>query len=209
VTLATSRTLQKNPRGLDKFLGSAPSLCENRRQMAPKRPRPNRSDISPQDRAMFLEAINGTVALSDSVRVLAPLPAPPPRAQVIERGPPPVAKLHIEVEADRYRARAAGVSKAQVADLAAGKRHIAATLDLHGKTTLDGAEAVRAFLLRQLAGQCVLIIHGKGLHSDGLALMRDATIEELLGPSSGMVQAFATAAPKDGGEGATYVLVKR
>lgn len=175
--------------------------------MAPKRPRPNRSDISPQDRAMFLEAINGTVALSDSVRVLAPLPPPPPRVAVIE--PPAVAKLHIEVEADRYRARAAGVSKAQVADLAAGKRHVAATLDLHGKNTLDGAEAVRAFLLRQLSGQCVLIIHGKGLHSDGLALMRDATIEELLGPSSGMVQAFATAAPKDGGEGATYVLVKR
>lgn len=163
---------------------------------------------------MFLDAINGTVALSDSARALAPAPQPPPRAQVTDRGPPPPAKLHIEVEGERYRARSAGVSKAQVAELAAGKRHVAATLDLHGKNALDAAEAIRAFLGRQLAGQCVLLIHGKGLHSGpngsvGLPILRDATIEELLGPSSGLVQAFSTAAAKDGGEGATYVVVKR
>ncbi len=158
---------------------------------------------------MFLDAVSGAVALSDSARALAPRPVPPPRAVVVDRGPPPAVKLLVEVEGERYRARADGVSKAQVAELAAGKRHVGATLDLHGKTGEESAEAVRAFLMRQLAGQCVLIIHGKGLHSGGISVLREATVQELLGPSSGMVQAFATATPRDGGEGATYVLVKR
>lgn len=176
--------------------------------MAPKRPRPKKVEVSPQDREMFLDAVSGTVALSDSARALAPRPAPP-RAIVVDRGPPPTAKLLVDLEGERYRGRADGVSKAQVAELAAGKRHVAATLDLHGKTAAEAAEAVRGFLMRQLAGQCVLIIHGKGLHSGGLSILREAVVQELLGPSSGMVQAFATAAAKDGGEGATYVVVKR
>lgn len=158
---------------------------------------------------MFLDAVSGTVALSDSARVLAPRPVPPPRAIVVDRGPPPTAKLTVELDGERYRGRAEGVSKAQLAELAAGKRHVGATLDLHGKKAEEGAEAVRAFLMKQLAGQCVLLIHGKGLHSGGLAVLREAVMQELLGPSSGMVQAFATAMAKDGGEGATYVLVKR
>jgi DNA-nicking Smr family endonuclease len=176
--------------------------------MAPKRTRPNRTDISPQERDLFLDAISGTVALSETARALAPRPVPPPTI-VIERGPPPVANLLVEMESERYRGRAEGVSKAQVSELAAGKRHVAAKLDLHGKTAAQAAEAVRAFLMKQLPGQCVLIIHGKGLHSGGLAVLREATVHELLGPSSGMVQAFATAVARDGGEGATYVLVKR
>lgn len=176
--------------------------------MAPKRPRPIRNDVSPQERELFLDAINGTVALPDAARALAPKPPPPKRAVAVDRGPPPEAKLLFEVEGERYRVRADGVSKAQVAELAAGKRHVTASLDLHGKTSEEGAEAIRGFLMKQLGGQCVLIIHGKGLHSGGVSVLRDATVAELMGPSSGMVHAFATAAAKDGGEGATYVLVR-
>ena len=179
--------------------------------MASKRPRPPRQDVSPQERDLFLEAVEGTVTLGD--RQLAPLP---PRrtsaravAVILDRGPPPPAPLFVEMEGDRYRVRAAGVSKAQVAELASGKVHVAATLDLHGLTAVNAAEATRGFLGRALAGQCVLVIHGKGLHSGGLSVLRDAVVAELMGPSSGMVHAFATAVAKDGGEGATYVLVKR
>ncbi len=176
--------------------------------MAPKRPRPNRNDVSPQDRELFLGAIDGTVAFSDSARALAPKPVPPKRAVAVDRGPPPESKLFVEMDAERYRGRGEGVSKAQVAELAAGNRHVTASLDLHGKKAEEAAEAIRGFLRKQLAGQCVLIIHGKGLHSGGVSILRDATVSELLGPSSGMVHAFATAAAKDGGEGATYVLVR-
>jgi DNA-nicking Smr family endonuclease len=176
--------------------------------MAPKRPRPPRNDVSPQEQALFLDAVQGVVALGD--RTLAPRPVPPPqRVVVIDRGPPPQAPLFVDMEGERYRVRAAGVSKAQIAELAAGKRHVAATLDLHGKTADEAVDLVRAFLQRQLAGQCVLLVHGKGLHSGGLSVLRNATIGELMGASSGMIHGFATAAAKDGGEGATYVWVKR
>jgi DNA-nicking Smr family endonuclease len=76
-------------------------------------------------------------------------------------------------------------------------------------SAISAADAIRGFLARQLGGQCVLLIHGKGLHSGGISVLREATVAELMGPSSGMVHAFATAVPRDGGEGATYVLVKR
>lgn len=195
---------------LDKFLGTNPLVCETC-SMASKRPRPPRQELSPQDRDLFLEAVSGTVTLGD--RHLAPLPAARTSARaaavIIERTAPPPEQLVVEVEGERYRARASGVSKAQVAELAGGKRHVSATLDLHGKSALDAADAVRGFLSRALAGQCVLIIHGKGLHSGGLSVLREATLAELMGPSSGMVHAFATAVARDGGEGATYVLVKR
>lgn len=176
--------------------------------MASKRPRPPRQDVSPEERDLFLDAVAGAVALGD--RHLAPLPAPRTSARasavLLARDLPPVEQLMVEVEGERYRARAQGVSKAQVSELAAGKRHIAATLDLHGKNATEAAEAVRGFLSRALSGQCVLIIHGKGLHSDGVGVLRNATLGELMGPSSGLVHAFSTAVAKDGGEGATYVV---
>ncbi|MEZ4359086.1 MAG: Smr/MutS family protein [Kofleriaceae bacterium] len=174
--------------------------------MASKRTRPPRNELSPAERELFLDAVSGAVALAD--RQLAP-PAPRPRAVKLAPPTPPPAQLLVELAGERYRARAAGVSKAQVAELAAGKRHIHGRLDLHGRSAAEAAEVVRNYLGGRLSGECVLIIHGKGLHSEGLSVLRDATVQELLGPSSGMVQAFATAQPRDGGEGATYVLVKR
>ena len=54
--------------------------------------------------------------------------------------------------------------------------------------------------------RCVLIIHGRGLHSEHGAPLREAVLAELLGPLSGFVHALATAAPADGGEGATYLV---
>lgn len=179
--------------------------------MASKRPRPPRQDLSPQDRDLFLEACAGVVALED--RHLAPRPPQPTGAravaQLLARQTPAPAPLLVEVEGERYSARAEGVSLQQVAELASGRRHIAARLDLHGKKEAQAVEALREFLAQALPGQCLLVIHGKGLRSGGLSILRDATIAELMGPSSGLVHAFATAAPKDGGEGATYVLVRR
>lgn len=179
--------------------------------MASKRPRPPKQDLSPADRELFLEACAGVVTLED--RHLAPRPPPPSNArasaQILARQAPPPVPLRVEVEGDRYHARASGVSLQQVAELSAGKRHVAARLDLHGKKEAEAVEALRDFLARALPGQCLLVIHGKGLRSGGLSILRDATIAELMGPSSGLIHAFATAAAKDGGEGATYVLVKR
>jgi DNA-nicking Smr family endonuclease len=69
---------------------------------------------------------------------------------------------------------------------------------------------LRQFLVdsKRIGRRRVLVIHGKGIHSDHGAPLRDAVLGELLGAASGLVHALASAAPTDGGEGATYVMIR-
>ena len=163
--------------------------------------------ISPEDQALFLAAIGGTTPLETRDRI--PVPPPPPSPVRIVELPPTVA-LTVETDGPRYAARAPGVSRSQVAELRAGKVPAEETLDLHGHTVERGLQELREFLIAaQRAGRrCLLVIHGKGTHSDFGAPLREAVLGELLGSLSGFVRALATAAPSDGGEGATYVVLR-
>jgi DNA-nicking Smr family endonuclease len=86
-------------------------------------------------------------------------------------------------------------------------------LDLHGLTKEEARQAVDAYLQRaQLRRyRCVLIVHGRGLHSEqGVPILKDAVISWLSeGALSHSVLAFASARPIDGGSGATYVLLRK
>ena len=83
------------------------------------------------------------------------------------------------------------------------------TLDLHGDTVERGLARLREHVVGNARlRRCVLIIHGKGTHSEHGAPLREAVLSELLGPLSGFVHAFSTASPADGGEGATYILLR-
>lgn len=169
--------------------------------------KPRRPAVSPEEQELFLAAIGGTTPLGKRDRL--PIPPPPPSAvRVVEL--PPAVKLTVEGDSTRYAARAPGVSKSQIAELRAGKMHVHATLDLHGETVEAGLQRLREFLLvsERNAQRCVRIIHGKGTHSEHGAPLREAVLGELLGPLSGLVRAFATAAATDGGEGATYVVLR-
>lgn len=166
-----------------------------------------RPPVSPEDQALFLDAIAGTRPLDKRDRL--PVPPPPPSpARVIEL--PPETQLLVEGDGRRYTARAPGVSRAQLAELRAGRLHPDATLDLHGATVELGRQQLREFVVgAQRTGQrCVLVIHGKGTHSEHGAPLREAVLGELLGPLSGLIHAIATAAPPHGGEGATYVVLR-
>ena len=166
-----------------------------------------RPPVSPEDQALFLAAIDGTVPLDTRDRI--PVPPPPPSpVRVVEL--PPEVKLVIEGDSTRYSARAPGVSKNQVNELRAGKRHVEVTLDLHGETVEAGKQQLREHLMsaQKIGRRCLLVIHGKGTHSEHGAPLREAVLGELLGPLSGLIHAMATAAPSDGGEGATYVLLR-
>ena len=173
----------------------------------PSGPRIKRPAVSPEEREAFLQAVGDVKPLGARDRVALP-PRPPSPVRVVEL--PPEVTLTPEVEGSRYAARAPGVSRTQLSELRAGKVRAEATLDLHGKTIERGTAELRQFLFeaRDLGRRCILIIHGKGLHSEQGAPLRDAVISELLGSLSGLVQAFASAAPADGGEGATYVMMK-
>jgi DNA-nicking Smr family endonuclease len=170
-----------------------------------------RPAVTTEERDAFLAAVSGTVPLEggdrDRVRVVAPEPAP--QARRVEVLPAPVA-LSVEGDGVVISARAPGVNRAQLAELRGGRIRPEATLDLHGHTVREAEGLLRRFLLDASTQRrrCVLVVHGRGLHSDGVALVRDAVITALVGDMSGLVHAFATAARSDGGAGATYVMVK-
>jgi DNA-nicking Smr family endonuclease len=163
--------------------------------------------VSPEDQAMFLAAIGGTTPLGTRDRL--PIPPPPPSpVRVVEL--PPEIKLTVEGDARQYLARGPGVSRAQASELRAGRIHVEATLDLHGETVEAGRQQLREFLIeaQRIGRRCVLVIHGKGTHSEHGAPLREAVLADLLGPLSGLVRALATAAPASGGEGATCLLLR-
>jgi DNA-nicking Smr family endonuclease len=169
--------------------------------------RVKRSVLTPEDQALFLEAMGDVQPLGSRDRVNVP-PPPPSPVRVAEL--PPEVTLTVDGDSQRYAARSAGVSHAQIAELRAGKVRPEATLDLHGMTVEPALTQLKKFLLeaRQLGRRCVLVVHGKGTHSEHGAPLREAVMRQLLGALSGFVHAFASAAPSDGGDGATCVMLR-
>lgn len=169
--------------------------------------RSKRPLVSPEDQALFLEAVGGATPLSGRDRV--PVPKPPATVRVVEPLPPPIS-LVVEGDGQRYAARGPGVSRTQVQALRNGRVHAEQKLDLHGEPVDKGIVRLRTFMseANRTGYRCVLVVHGKGTHSDHGAPLREAVLGELLGPLSGFIHALSTAAPADGGEGATYVMLR-
>jgi len=172
----------------------------------PKLARPR---VSPEDEALFLGAIDGAVPLAQRDRV-PPVPVRSAIAIVPREVLPPTHVLTVEGSDGELAARAPGVNRAQIADLRRGLIRAEATLDLHGHTAAEATPMLEKFLLdsARLRRRCVLVIHGKGLHGGGIAVLRELVLHHLVGVLSGLVHAFSPAAPNDGGAGATYVMVR-
>ena len=172
-------------------------------KVKPRKVRP--PAVTPEERDLFLEAIGGTQPLGTRDRL--PVPPPPPAPVRVVAHPVEV-KLTIEGDSARFSARAPGVSLAQIAELRRARAED--TLDLHGDTTAAGTARLAQFVVasQKLGRRCVRVIHGKGTHSEHGAPLREAVLAELLGKLSGYVHALATAAPADGGEGATTIFLR-
>lgn len=106
-----------------------------------------------------------------------------------------------------------GVDRNLLRALRRGDFSIQGQLDLHGKTQPEAKAALERFLSdsRRARHRCVLIVHGRGLHSKDQMpvlkeLMKSWLSQKRIG---GLVLAFATARPQDGGTGAVYVLLRR
>jgi DNA-nicking Smr family endonuclease len=109
--------------------------------------------------------------------------------------------------------RVAGVSHDIVRKLRRGEFAVQGHVDLHGLTRDEAKREVEGFLRssRNAGKRCVLVVHGRGLHSkDQLPVLKDALRTWLsTARFSRHVLAFATARPADGGAGALYVLLRR
>lgn len=86
-------------------------------------------------------------------------------------------------------------------------------LDLHGFNQAEAREALTRFVesSRRAGKRCVLVIHGRGLHSkDQIPVLKEGIQRWLTrGRLGNQVLAFATARPHDGGAGAVYLLLRR
>jgi len=109
--------------------------------------------------------------------------------------------------------RVAGMDQNVVRKLRRGEFAIQGHIDLHGLTRDEAKREVDAFLRSSRAAgkRCVLVVHGRGLHSkDQLPILKDALRTWLATARFARhVLAFATARPVDGGAGAIYVLLRR
>jgi DNA-nicking Smr family endonuclease len=93
-----------------------------------------------------------------------------------------------------------------------GRLSIQARLDLHGMTQAEAHAALNGFVQRsQAAGRrAILIITGKGALTAGGGVLRRAVPRWLHEPPlRELVLAVREAQPKDGGEGALYVLLRK
>lgn len=81
-------------------------------------------------------------------------------------------------------------------------------LDLHGLLREEAVTQARAVLAqaRQDGLRKVLLIHGKGLHSDGKSVLKEAVRQVVA--KNPHVAAWGVASRQDGGEGATWVWLK-
>ena len=108
---------------------------------------------------------------------------------------------------------APGVAKRTAMRLKRGQLDIEGRIDLHGLTQEEAHRALIAFV-QGAAGagrRCVLVITGKGGRAaGGIGVLRAAVPTWLNGPElRHQVLSFCHAAPKDGGIGALYVLLRR
>jgi DNA-nicking Smr family endonuclease len=106
-----------------------------------------------------------------------------------------------------------GLDHAIVRRLRKGEWAVQGHVDLHGMTKDEAKVAVERFLResRNAGKRCVLLVHGRGLHSkDQVPVLKEALKTWLVTARFGKhVLAFATARPQDGGAGAIYVLLRK
>ena len=102
-----------------------------------------------------------------------------------------------------------GLQHNVVKKLRQGKNPIEHALDLHGLTVVQASHALLEFL-----GECetagvrhAIIVHGKGFRSKDKPVIKPMVNRWLRAVDN--VLAFHSAQPKDGGNGAVYVLLKK
>jgi DNA-nicking Smr family endonuclease len=175
----------------------------------------------PEDDALFEEAMEG-------VRRIDPVHRPPepvfrPTAGISEREREVLRELDelvagagelvLQDPDDLIEARVPGLDPRVLRRLAAGEFTVQADLDLHGCDAATARGLVESFILAAHARglRCLRIIHGRGRGSPGGVPVLKAQMPRWLarGPARQLVLAYTSATARDGGAGATYVLLRR
>lgn len=171
--------------------------------------RPPSSEIlRPEDEALFLDAMKDIVksptlidetkpTIKETKKIIDKTKAAPKRQ--LNLGPLSVG-------------RSADVDKRTFDRLRRGQLRPEARLDLHGMTQEQAYKALITFIVtcQEEGRRCVIVITGRGRASEGGGVLRREVPGWLNSPRARpIVLAISTAAPRDGGSGALYVLLRR
>jgi DNA-nicking Smr family endonuclease len=192
---------------------------------APRRappPPPARPAAAASEDDLWASAVSGVRKLEDERGVVGP---PPPAGPQPFRDPDldALEELRALVQGERpfdladsdefVEGWVSGLDVQVVRRLRRGDYAVQGHLDLHGLLKDEAKVAVERFLkdARSAGKRCVLLVHGRGLHSkDQVPVLKDALRHWLATARFGRhVLAFATARPQDGGGGALYVLLRK
>jgi len=170
-----------------------------------------KSKISPEDLAAFTQAVQGTKPLTQRKVKLGVRPAKPvrrPADLVDEPSYYDGSEPRDIVQADDYITyNQNGVAHKTLRNLHKGQYNVEAALDLHRITVEEARVLVSRFLQDSLKQKfkVVLIVHGKG-SMDAPPILKNHINHWLR--QAKPVLAFCSAAPRHGGNGAVYVLLK-
>jgi DNA-nicking Smr family endonuclease len=176
-----------------------------------KKPSKNQTGkIAPEDAALFRAAVGEVKPLAEQNRIT---PRSAPRKPLLY---PPVSPLAIPDTLSDFATENApdeflsnGLSRMTLRKLRRGTWPIQDSLDLHGNNSDAARKLFQEFLheATQRKLRCVLVIHGKGLNSQGgKAVLRRLTRHWL--SQHQQVLGYCDAPSKDGGSGAALVLLK-
>jgi len=173
-----------------------------------------RRNRPPDAEPTFAEAMRDVKPLAGRDKTRPP-PAREPSAPPETRSPPAsgdAIAFEIRHVGERLEGHAPGIDRRYLRRLRAGRVPVDLRIDLHGLVAREARVAVRDALLdaSDEGLRCALVVHGRGSHSAGEPILKRSLPAWLAEPPLGArILAFASAAPGDGGSGATYVLLRR
>lgn len=197
-----SRRVAWNNRALSSLRALKPSHAHAAEPKAEVRAQP-----SPSPR--FRDLVEGVAPLPDSQ--LRRVPLPPARAQGAGRRLANPPRLWVEESHGHLQARAADAPPQVLVDLQRGKIPPRAQIDLHGHDAVQARQALnRSVSQCRAAGcGCLLVVYGRGLHSDaGGPVLPDIVAQHLSEVLAEGVVAFCTAPRRWGGLGALLVCLR-
>jgi DNA-nicking Smr family endonuclease len=179
----------------------------------PRSPSDDEAPADDDEARAFGEAMRGARPLDDGPRRVngAPRPSGTRRAAAPAATAAPPA---METVDDGLAGRAPDVSVALLRALRRGEPRPQARLDLHGRKRDEALRATEAFVQRARGEgrRAVLVIHGRGNGSEAGAPVLRPALQAWLGSAAAAragVMAFAPAPRRDGGAGATLILLRR
>lgn len=174
------------------------------------------SKLPPDEAELFREAVRD-VRQRTTNRVTPKKPKPAARAnfmradqrQVLQESLLPIADPAVLETGDELSFRRDDISPRVLRKLRSGEYAVTAEIDLHGLTASEARSALRAFIASALVHHktCIRVVHGKGHGSGPRGPVLKNMVNVLLRQYDA-VRAFGSARPRDGGNGAVYVLLR-